>query len=564
IIIDELDAEWTGSPVFGVGEPLAPARFAVFGWRNGNRVELPLSHVVTEYAFDEEGERDVWLAAGGRTAYLAATVCGTYIPELDETGKAPDGTVYRLGKDGMILTDGADATGGVTVSRTVRKDGTEYPVVAIGEYAFKENTSVTTVSCPFVRSVGNGAFFGCSSLLSVHLPDADCTVGDHVFAYCSSLIRVDFPAGTSELGAGLFCDCFRLSSFSIPETVKSIGDQAFLRCSSLRAVTMPEGIESVGSGAFKGCSSLASYILLGAHTAYIGEEAFSGCRSLPILIAPGSIQRIGEKALDGADSLTVYCSSGSMMTACIKSGVPYVKWTADGLHAIGLKTEYTIGEEIQPEDCLAIRYEKSVIRRETVSAFSCLTGIAGPRAVTVKVGEETAAYPVTVSYVEPFSGETDSRGARYVLDEKAKTAKLVSLPDTLLPGSVYAFPDGVYVLPTALSFLGEEYTVDTVASGVFYERKDIRALFLHDRVWEIEAGAIDACPLLTLFYLPVPAGQGLLIDNENLREHAPDLLAVCPLRTSIAQIFCQTHGLSFVSTDEEPDYANYFYAEVTP
>lgn len=557
IIIDELEAEWTGDCLFAIGEPLDPARYAVFGWRNGVRTELPRSLVTTEYAFDGEGERDVWLTAGGRIAYLAASVRGTFIPELDEAGKAPDGTIYRLGKGGMILTDGTAASGGITVPRTVIKDGVEYPVVAIGEYAFRENKAITSLSCPFVREIGNGACFGCSDLLSARLPDADCIVGDHVFAYCSSLTRVDYPAGGTEIGTGLFCDCFRLSSFAIPETVKCIGAGAFLRCSSLRAVTIPEQIESVGNGAFKGCSALSSYILLGAGTKYVGDEAFAGCRSLSILVAPASIAHIGEKALDGTDAMTVYSATGSVMTYCVKNGVTHVKWT-NGLRAIGLKTEYAAGEEVLPEDCLAVRYEKTRICREASPALSCLTAIAGPRAVTVTVGEENTAYTVRVSYVEPFSGETDSRGARYLLNEKAKTARLVSLPETLLPSAVYDFPDGVYVLPTALSFLGEEYAVDTVCSGVFYGRGDVRALFLHDRVWEIEAGAIDACPSLTLIYLPVPAGQGILIDENNLREHSPDLVAVCPLRTSIAQIFCQTHGLSFVSLDEEPDYSSYF------
>ena len=73
-----------------------------------------------------------------------------------------------------------------------------------------------------------------------------------------------------------FYDCSALRSLVIPDSVTSIGDSAFWSCESLRSLVIPEGITSIGERAFEDCGSLSSLVIPDGVTS-IGESAFYGC-----------------------------------------------------------------------------------------------------------------------------------------------------------------------------------------------------------------------------------------------------------------------------------------------
>ena len=87
-----------------------------------------------------------------------------------------------------------------------------------------------------VKSIGEFAFFRCSSLMSVTIPDSITSIGDRAFG-----------------------DCWSLKSVTIPKSVKSIGNRAFEGCSSLKCVTIPNSVTSVGNGAFSECGELTIF-----------------------------------------------------------------------------------------------------------------------------------------------------------------------------------------------------------------------------------------------------------------------------------------------------------------
>jgi hypothetical protein len=57
-----------------------------------------------------------------------------------------------------------------------------------------------------------------------------------------------------------FYGCSSLTSIIIPNNVTSIGSSAFSGCSSLTSITIPNSVTSIGDNAFYGCSELKSVI----------------------------------------------------------------------------------------------------------------------------------------------------------------------------------------------------------------------------------------------------------------------------------------------------------------
>ncbi|MBR4226862.1 MAG: leucine-rich repeat domain-containing protein, partial [Candidatus Methanomethylophilaceae archaeon] len=93
-----------------------------------------------------------------------------------------------------------------------------------------------------VTSIGGSAFSGCSSLVSVSIPDSVTSIGDYAFDGCSSLVSVSIPDSVTYIGYAAFDGCFSLVSVSIPDSVTYIEDCAFEGCSSLVSVSIPDSV----------------------------------------------------------------------------------------------------------------------------------------------------------------------------------------------------------------------------------------------------------------------------------------------------------------------------------
>ena len=154
-----------------------------------------------------------------------------------------------------------------------------------------------------VTSIGNSAFYKCSSLTSVIIPNRVTSIGDGAFVYCSSLTSVIIPNSVTSIGDWAFDGCSRLSFVTLPKRVTSIGDYAFRDCSSLSFVTLPNRVTTIGTATFRGCSSLTSVIIPNSVTS-IGAAAFSGCSKLTSVTIPNSVTSIGGRAFYNCSGLT--------------------------------------------------------------------------------------------------------------------------------------------------------------------------------------------------------------------------------------------------------------------
>ena len=127
-----------------------------------------------------------------------------------------------------------------------------------------------------VTAIGKKAFYHCSSLVLVTLPEGLATIRDWAFYECYSLASITFPKGLTTIGEYAFEHCYSLTSITLPEGLTTIGYQAFTYCVSLVSVTFPETLTIIDDFAFDGCESLIS-VTLPASLISIGADAFDGC-----------------------------------------------------------------------------------------------------------------------------------------------------------------------------------------------------------------------------------------------------------------------------------------------
>lgn len=177
-------------------------------------------------------------------------------------------------------------------------------VTSIGDHAFYRCSSMTSVAIPeSITSIGEYAFRVCESLTSITIPKSVTSIGKMALSYCTSLTSITIPEGVTSIGDQMFANCSSLISINIPESVTSIDDFAFVYCSSLTSITIPEGVTSINYGTFSGCSSLATITIPEGVTS-ISRSAFSGCSSLTSINIPEGVTTIGNEAFQRCSSLT--------------------------------------------------------------------------------------------------------------------------------------------------------------------------------------------------------------------------------------------------------------------
>ena len=171
----------------------------------------------------------------------------------------------------------------------------ENDVLYIGNYLIKAKS---TLSGEYeiknrAKCIANSAFFGCTSLTSITIPNGVTSICNYAFKDCSSLTSVTIPNSVTSIGDWAFSGCNSLTSITIPNSVTSIGDSAFWDCSSLTSVTIPDSVTSIGDWAFSDCNSLTSITIPDSVTS-IGDSAFYGCNSLTSITIPNSVTSIGD------------------------------------------------------------------------------------------------------------------------------------------------------------------------------------------------------------------------------------------------------------------------------
>ena len=184
--------------------------------------------------------------------------------------------IYEVGENytATVKKGIKELSGDVEIPNQFTYNGKTYSVTSIGESAFYNCSALTSIIIPnSVTSIGSSAFSGCSGLTSVTIPNSVTSIGSSVFSDCSGLTSVTIPSSVTSIGSSAFSGCSGLTSVTIPNSVTSIGGGAFHYCSGLTSITIPNSVTSIGSYAFEGCYNILS-LVIGTNVTSIGYNAF--------------------------------------------------------------------------------------------------------------------------------------------------------------------------------------------------------------------------------------------------------------------------------------------------
>jgi hypothetical protein len=184
----------------------------------------------------------------------------------------------------------------------------------IGPFTFTDNQKLKTIILPSKITrieTYDPPFNGCTSLISIVLPDNLEYIGDWVFWHCSSLTSITIPNSVTNIGREVFKGCSSLTS-----PLYNAHCFAYMPTSYSGAYTIPEGIEQIAGGAFSDCSSFTSVTIPNSVTS-IGDDAFYGCSSLNSIIFEGTIEEWNSvsKGVDwnyNVPATYVQCSDGQV------------------------------------------------------------------------------------------------------------------------------------------------------------------------------------------------------------------------------------------------------------
>lgn len=301
--------------------------------------ETPIS--INSTVFPNSNNATLHVPSGSESAYVSAD-CWKGFKTIAEPIVFADNAVKALclanwdtDGDGELYMDEAAMVTDLGSVFTENTDITTFDelqyftgLTSIGERAFYYCSNLTSIIIPDnVTTIGNRAFYVCSSLTSMHLSARVTSVEDRAFAYCSGLEEIIVDDGNTVYDSRNNCNALIKTSNNtlligckstvIPSSVKVIAEGAFRGCAELKNIEIPEGVTTIATNAFRGCTGLESVTLPSTITS-IGNYAFSAFDEVynltTVTVGMNTPVTITSEVFPNRANSTLYVPKGSRAT----------------------------------------------------------------------------------------------------------------------------------------------------------------------------------------------------------------------------------------------------------
>lgn len=210
-------------------------------------------------------------------------------------------------------------TGDLTIPSSVTYNGTTYTVTEIGQGAFWKCSGLTSVIIPnTVTQIRIDAFLDCSGLTSVTIGNSVTTIGISAFMNCSNLTSLTIPNSVLHISNNAFMNCTGLTSLTIGNSVSLIGQYAFLKCTSLTSLTIPNSVLTIEGSSFDSCINLTT-VNIGNSVNHIVNNPFKYCNNLNTIVVNS-----GNNHYDSRNNCNaiIKTATNELVTGCKNTVIP--------------------------------------------------------------------------------------------------------------------------------------------------------------------------------------------------------------------------------------------------